>query len=312
MADSDNLTALDRIQQLKTEANVMERQEGRSSLTLTEPAGLVTTFRVGLAVLGSGLLVLMLGFGFGQDWATRLWRWDDERMSFIFLASIAAAVAAPAFWVAITGELAAWAGVALNGTVVGMLASVYLVSRRIRDLEPGALPDLVIFATLTLVAFAVFRVAHPFPIRDDRAMPRFVRGWFTVFAAILIATGVALLIQVEHIFPWNLEPETSTLFGCFFLGAATYFLYALWRDRWVIAAGALWAFLAYDIVLAVPYVKLLADGDDGVEGLYGSSSGGGEVNELSLALYLLVIGVSTLVALFAFFLHPATRVLRKS
>ena len=44
------------------------------------------------------------------------------------------------------------------------------------------------------------------------------------------------------------------LLGWFFLGAACYFLYGLVHPSWQKACGQLWAFLAYDLVLIVPYL----------------------------------------------------------
>lgn len=267
--------------------------------------------RSGFVAVALGLAALMVGFGFRQEWATDLWIWDDHRMNFIFLASIAAAVMAPALWVAISGELAAWAGVAINGVLVGSLAFGYLFARVFRDLPPDALATAVVFLVLTPLAALSFRFTHPLPVRDSRRTPRFVRGWFIAFVAILVSAGGALILQVDNVFPWQLDPPVSTLFGCFFMGAAAYFIYALRRPRWVIAAGALWSFLAYDIVLAIPYLEMLGDDDTGGSaGIYGGSgSGNGDgVNELSLAIYLLVLGVSAAVALYAFFFNAGTRI----
>lgn len=283
------------------------------SLALSERSGRANVLRLNFFLLALGLIALMLGFGMRQPWATRLWVWDDARMSFIFLASIAAAVAAPALWVAVSGEFAAWAGVAINGVLVGTLMSVYLLSRVVHGVPPDALPTALVFLVLTPAALMALRWSRSVPVRDERPMPRFVRAWFLVFAVILVGTGGALLFQVDRIFPWNLTPATSTLFGGFFLGASAYFIYALRRQQWIFAAGALWSFLAYDIVLAIPYVRLLVDdGENGGYGqLYGSGDSGGDpVNELSLVLYLAVIVLSAVVALYTFFVHQDTRVIR--
>jgi hypothetical protein len=47
---------------------------------------------------------------------------------------------------------------------------------------------------------------------------------------------------------------SSALLGWFYLGAACYFLYGLVHPSWQKACGQLWAFLAYDLVLIVPYL----------------------------------------------------------
>jgi len=61
-------------------------------------------------------------------------------------------------------------------------------------------------------------------------------------------------LQVPNVFAWTLNPVCSALVGSFFLGSSCYFLYGLFFPRWHTACGQLWSFLAYDIVLIVPYV----------------------------------------------------------
>ena len=83
-------------------------------------------------------------------------------------------------------------------------------------------------------------------------MPLPVRVSFGGFAVVLILVGSAVLLQVPNVFAWTLNPLSSALVGCFFLGSACYFLYGLMFPRWQNACGQLWSFLAYDIVLIVP------------------------------------------------------------
>jgi hypothetical protein len=85
-------------------------------------------------------------------------------------------------------------------------------------------------------------------------MPQPVRLSFGAFAAILIGAGVALLLQAS-IFPWQLGPETSVMFGLIFLGAATYFIYGALDPHWGNAVGQLAGFLAYDLVLLAPFFE---------------------------------------------------------
>ena len=55
---------------------------------------------------------------------------------------------------------------------------------------------------------------------------------------------------------WALNPDLSVIFGCIFIGDAFYFLYSLFYSRWHNAAGQLLSFLAYDLVLIVPFLLL--------------------------------------------------------
>jgi hypothetical protein len=59
-------------------------------------------------------------------------------------------------------------------------------------------------------------------------------------------------------FAWTLNPMSSALLGCFFLGSSCYFLYGLLLPRWHASCGQLWSFLAYDLVLIVAYLSHFA------------------------------------------------------
>ena len=67
---------------------------------------------------------------------------------------------------------------------------------------------------------------------------------FGLFTLILILAGGALIFRVPTIFPWPLNPDSSVLFGCIFLGDAFYFFYGLLVPRWSNACGQLLSFLA--------------------------------------------------------------------
>lgn len=57
--------------------------------------------------MGLASLVVSAGFYLQWSWATDLWPWPDSRLSYIFLASILAAVALPVIWIGLSGELGA-------------------------------------------------------------------------------------------------------------------------------------------------------------------------------------------------------------
>ena len=67
-----------------------------------------------------------------------------------------------------------------------------------------------------------------------------------------------ILLQIPNAFAWKLIPTSSVLIGCFFLAASCYFLYGLLRPSWQNACGQLWAFLAYDLVLIIPFLLRFA------------------------------------------------------
>lgn len=171
----------------------------------------------------------------------------------IFLASFTAAIGASLLWIAFSGEPGTAAGGAIDLAVFyAGLTTYQLLSPQHDSLR------LLVGVCLTLAAAAVsvsvllrFR---RFPIEDSRPTPLTVRISFGVFVVVLLLVGGALLLHIPNVFAWTLNPVSSALVGCFFLGSAGYFLYGLLLPRWHNACGQLWSFLAYDLVLIVPYL----------------------------------------------------------
>ena len=264
-------------------------------------------------VSGIGLTAVGAGLYTRASWATALWPWPDVRMTYIFLASVFAAAIAPSLWIGISGELAALAPGALNTLLLNLMFAVYLGARGLRRDEP----KLLIAAAVNLAVIPIFvsllKRSRAIPVRDLRPMPRVVTFAFWTICAMLIVVGLPLLVQVEHVFPWDLTPQTSTMFGCVFLGAAGYFAYVARKPYWAFGAPPLLGFLAYDLVLFTRYIGLLrkpsADlsGSYGAYGSYGATASGNGVNEQSLAVYLAVLGLSALFAVFFLFVYPPTR-----
>ena len=186
--------------------------------------------------------------------------WPFEGMtplSWIFVGSIFAAVTASTSWCLLVGSERGLAGIALDH--VAILAPFSILG--LATLVGGASIDVAIFAAVSavgaFVGVAVLRWSLRRPWRDPRAMPRLVRWSFGVFVVALVALGSLLVIRVPSIMPWQVTPELSTLFGLTFLGAATYFAFGVLEPRWENAGGQLAGFLAYDLVLIVPFLQRL-------------------------------------------------------
>ena len=111
---------------------------------------------------------------------------------------------------------------------------------------------------------------------------------FLIWSALALV-GVALVLRLD-VFPWPLDRDTSIIYGAIFLGSAVYFTYGLTRPVWGNAKGQLLGFLAYDLVLIVPFVRLWFS-----------------VPSLSLAIYLAVIVTSALLAIWYLALSPRYR-----
>ena len=90
-------------------------------------------------------------------------------------------------------------------------------------------------------------------------------------------------VRWERMFPDELEQAFA---AC----PLVYFAYGLWRPVWGNAKGQLVGFLAYDLVLIVPFVRLW----------FSSPS-------LSLAVYIAVIAGSAVVSIWYLALSPRYR-----
>ncbi len=207
-----------------------------------------------LIIAGILSLLLAVGFCLQLPWAVRLWPWADSFSPYLFLGSIATATAASLLWIGLSGELATAAGGALHLAVfyAGLASSLFLLSRQGGD--QNLLTGALVCAAGALVSLILLLWVRRYPLRDSRAMPLPVRLSFGVFVVVLVLAGSGILLQMPNVFAWKLHPTSSALLGWFFLGAACYFLYGLLHPGWQMACGQLWAFLAYDLVLIVPYL----------------------------------------------------------
>src|SRR5215831_10951843 len=206
-----------------------------------------------LVIVGMFLLILAAGFCLQLPWAVRLWPWGDSFLPYLFLGSITAATAAALLWIGLSGELGMIAGGAVHLTVfyLGLAGSLFLLSQQGGD--QNLLTGTFVCAVGAFISLALFLRFSRYPLRDNRQVPLLVRVSFGVFVVMLVLVGSGILLQIPNVFAWKLNPTSSVLLGWFFLGAACYFLYGLLRPGWQNASGQLWAFLAYDLVLNVPY-----------------------------------------------------------
>jgi hypothetical protein len=237
-------------------------------------------------------IALSIGFFWQLPWATQLWPWPDSPLSYVWLASICAAIAAPIIWIALSGELGATVGGSLNLLVTAIGATAAFVFLYPSGAQPSP-TSLVIFFGVSIPIFAgVTWWASHYSIRDSRPMPRPIFISFIVFVLLLILTALGLLLRTPTIFPWVLLPDTSVLFGWFFAGAACYFAYGLARPSWHNACGQLLGFLAYDLILIVPFIRHFATVTSD--------------HLLSLSIYVAVLVYSGALAIYYLFLNKTT------
>lgn len=208
-------------------------------------------------VLLFGLVVLVFGVGFifQIPFALRFWPWPDGPLSYLFIGSILAAVSAAALWIGWTGDLGALPAGSLNVFGIAVTCAVYFFNLILRDGRSDLLPFALWMVLMAIISCAAFVWSRRLEMHDARPTPMFIRVSFGIFLVSLIFAGTALVLRAP-IFPWILNPDSSVVFGCIFLGDALYFLYALLQPRLSNAIGQLLSFLAYDLVLIGPFLQL--------------------------------------------------------
>ena len=241
-------------------------------------------------------MVLALGFAYQVPLAIRVWPWSVSPLTYLFIGSILAAVSVAMLWIGWTEEYGVLPAGTLNVFVIALTTTIYffsLIEKAGRqDFWPYAMAGIVsiIMSALT------FLWSRRLPLKDSRPTPRFVLLSFGIFTIALILASGALLLR-QPIFPWTLTPESSIVFGCIFLGDAFYFMHALLYPRWHNAAGQLLSFLAYDLVLIFPFLRLF----ETIKPEF----------RLSLTVYVLVLLYSGLLAIYYLFINRGTRILGK-
>lgn len=241
---------------------------------------------------GLGILVFAIGFIFRIPIVISVWPWPDGRLSYLFIGSILAAISAAALWIGWTGEFGALPAGSLNVLVIAGGTSIYFFQLAFLENRPEMIPFGVVALVSVIASGAAFLWSRRIPLNDSRPIPGLVRVSFGIFIASLIMAGGALVFRIP-IFPWALNPDSSVIFGCIFIGDAFYFLYSLLYPRWHNAAGQLLSFLAYDLVLIVPFLLLFKT----VKPEY----------MLNLIVYVAVLVYSGALAVYFLFVNSKTR-----
>jgi hypothetical protein len=241
-----------------------------------------------------GILVLAFAVGYALQtpWATNTWPWPDGRLSYIFIGSILAAIAAGVIWIGLSGEWGALAAGAINLAVMSGGMSIFLVRLAVQEDSWYLWAYAAWCAVFALLNVGILLWNRRHVSRGLRSTPRLVQISFVGFAATLLVVGGLLLLRVP-VFPWPLDPNSSVMFGWIFIGDAFYFLYAVLYPLWHNARAQLWSFLAYDIVLIPPFLAHFADVDP--------------EHLLSLIVYMMVLVYSAILAIYYLFLDSETR-----
>lgn len=238
-------------------------------------------------------LFFAVAFFFQWPLAVNIWPFEGTTpLTFVLVASFFAAAAASTLWPLLTGHYGALAGIALDYVFIFTPMAAYILWSASRG--GGPLLFGLLCAAGALFGLWLWWYARRWPLDSSTPMPSLVRWSFVIFVLALLFVSVRLWLQIPTI-PWPLTPELSVVVGCMFFGAAVYFIFGLLRPSWANAGGQLAGFLAYDLVLLVPFLRALP--------------GAASEFRLGLIVYLVVVVYSGLLAIYYLFVNRQTRII---
>lgn len=249
-----------------------------------------------LLLICGAQLFFAAAFFFQWPLAVNIWPFEGTTpLTYIFIASIFAAAAASTLWPLVTRNYGALAGIGLDYAVILAPMATYILWLGLVGGDSGKTIYGVICAFGALFGVWLFWWSRKLPMDASIPMPPLVRWSFIVFVIALVFTSARLFLGIPTI-PWPLTPELSVIVGCIFLGAAAYFVYALLKPSWANAGGQLSGFLAYDLVLIVPFLRALPRVAPEFR--------------TGLIVYTIVVIYSGLLAIYYLFINKQTRLLR--
>lgn len=243
--------------------------------------------------------VFAIAYFLQVPFAVSLWPFEGTTpLTYIFISSIFAAAAASTLWATATKNYGALAGIGFDYIVI--LAPLAVLSFKLGISAGTTL--LIVFGAVSLLG-ALFGIglvlwSIRIPIDNAISMPGLVRWSFALFIIALLIVSTRLILRVPNSIPWKITPDLSLVIGFMFLGAALYFVYALVRPSWLNSAGQLAGFLAYDVVLIVPFLTRLPTVPP--------------EHQVGLIIYTLVVASSGLLAIYYLFIGKATRLWGRS
>jgi|FLYN01.1.fsa_nt_gi hypothetical protein len=243
-----------------------------------------------------------IAFALQAPFVTQLWHSllpGATPLSLTFAGSIFAAAAASTLWCLMAStEDGALAGIALDYLVIFFPMSLYIFQMATTEGNSSLLVFAALCALGVVFGAILYFLTRNIPIRDMRPQPRLVRLSFGFFILALVVVGGAMVLRVPNVMPWPISTDESVIYGWMFLGAATYFAYSLLRPSWANSAGQLAGFLAYDLVLIIPFLARF----------------GAEIPQQFMfghLFYTAVVIFSGALAIYYLFLNPETRLSRQ-
>jgi len=255
--------------------------------------------RYGLLLVCAAQFLLAVAFFLQVPFAVRLWPFPGTTpLTYIFVSSIFAAAAAATLWATATRNYGALAGIGLDymAILAPMAVLTLQLGARSTSSQFTGYGIACVFGVLFGLVLLLWSVRIPIP--KSPPMPILVRWSFITFIVALVVVSTRLLLKTPNVIPWTITPDLSLAIAWMFVGAAVYFAYALVRPSWANSAGQLAGFLAYDVVLIVPFLVRLPDSQPD--------------QRLGLSIYTAVVIYSGLLAVYYLFIHRSTRVFGRS
>jgi hypothetical protein len=254
--------------------------------------------RVLLYLLCAGQAVFGIAFSLQLPFAVQLWPLPyTNDTAFLFIGSVFLAAACATTWCLVSREDGALFGIGLDYVMIFIPVSIFAFQLAAAA-SPAQQGKLILFGITGIIQIilgsAFMWWARRSPIRDQRPTPRLVRWSFVVFVIALLIVGIQMVLKVPDILPWSMTATSSVLYGWIFIGASWYFAYGVLRPRWHNAAGQLFGFVGYDIVLLLPFLAKLPTIEP--------------ERRASLIAYLVVLIYTTLLAGYYLFVNQGTRV----
>lgn len=206
-------------------------------------------------LLGLLLLALAAGFVSQQPWALSLWPWPERELTYVFLGSIVAAVAAGLGRVGFAAEWGGLAAGALNVFIAATGAAYFLFQVPAQKNQPDVQFHAWAALSIALIGALLFVWSQCRSDGDATPTPPPVLISYGVFVVLLSFAGMALIMRESDILPWRLRaPFSSVLLGWIFIGNAFYFIHALIFFHWRNARAQLWSLLAFVLVMSPFYI----------------------------------------------------------
>ncbi|MGE0499357.1 MAG: hypothetical protein AB7I79_08875 [Rhizobiaceae bacterium] len=213
--------------------------------------------RLSFLVAGATAAMVAGGFTLRVPAMVDLWPWADTPLSFAFLGAVMAALAGGSLWIGLSGD---WRSAvpSLFGLLLISAASAGYLWWLDQDDGVGDLEvQIAVMAAGASFALIMLFLAKGGDPNLSRMAP-LARFSCLFYGLALGFVGYALIERWDTVFPWALQPETSTVFGIVFAGLAVIYLLTAWNGERGGGIVVMLGFLVYDALLLPRLLPLVS------------------------------------------------------